>query len=66
MLDIFKFMCIIYIVCRRGGTGRRAGFRFQWETVQVQFLSPVPEERHPLDVFFQLNPSADGINPLCG
>ena len=26
-------------VCSCGGIGRRAGFRFQWETVQVQVLS---------------------------
>ncbi len=25
-------------LCGYGGTGRRAGFRFQWETVQVRFL----------------------------
>ena len=29
-------------MCARGGTGRRAGFRFQSERVQVQFLSGAP------------------------
>ena len=28
------------IVCGHGGIGRRAGFRFQWATVQVQVLLP--------------------------
>ena len=29
-------------ICGRGGIGRHVGFRFQWATVQVQVLSPVP------------------------
>ena len=28
----------VYKICGYGGIGRRAGFRFQWETVQVQVL----------------------------
>ena len=28
-------------VCGHGGIGRRARFRFKWETVQVQVLLPV-------------------------
>ncbi len=28
--------------CGRGGIGRHVGFRFQWISVQVQVLSPVP------------------------
>ena len=31
-----------------GGIGRRAGFRFQWATVQVQVLLPVPKHTEPL------------------
>ena len=30
-----------------GGIGRRAGFRFQWATVQVQVLLPVPKFQEP-------------------
>ena len=30
-----------YWFCGHGGIGRRARFRFQWETVQVQVLLPV-------------------------
>ena len=29
-------------ICGYGGIGRRAGFRFQWETVQVQLLLAAP------------------------
>ena len=32
--------------CGRGGIGRHVGFRFQWATVQVQVLSPVPKGSH--------------------
>ena len=35
------------IICARGGTGRRAGFRFQSERVQVQFLSGAPKPQKP-------------------
>ena len=31
--------------CGYGGIGRRAGFRFQWATVQVQILLPAPRIR---------------------
>ena len=31
-----------FIKCGRGGIGRHVGFRFQWISVQVQVLSPVP------------------------
>ena len=31
-------------ICGRGGIGRHVGFRFQWISVQVQVLSPVPKE----------------------
>ena len=34
-------------MCARGGTGRRAGFRFQSERVQVQFLSGAPKPQKP-------------------
>ena len=38
-----------------GGIGRRAGFRFQWETVQVQVLLAALLLRHPLrGAFFLL------------
>ena len=30
----------IFVLSGYGGIGRRAGFRFQWATVQVQVLSP--------------------------
>ncbi len=30
-------------VCGYGGTGRRAGFRFRWISVQVQILLPAPK-----------------------
>ena len=32
------FFTISFRLCGYGGIGRRAGFRFQWETVQVQVL----------------------------
>ena len=32
--------------CGYGGTGRRAGFRFQWETVEVQILLAAPQGTH--------------------
>ena len=31
--------------CGRGGIGRHVGFRFQWATVQVQVLLPVPKNK---------------------
>ena len=31
--------------CGRGGTGRRAGFRFLWATVGVQIPSSAPKEK---------------------
>ena len=31
--------------CGRGGIGRHAGFRFQWETMQVRVLSPAPRRK---------------------
>ena len=30
------------MLCGCGGIGRRAGFRFQWATVQVRVLSSAP------------------------
>ena len=32
-----------FFICGYGGIGRHAGFRFPWETVQVQVLLPAPE-----------------------
>ena len=34
-----------YNLCGYGGIGRRAGFRFQWETVQVQILLSAGKEK---------------------
>ena len=34
-----------FIICGYGGTGRRAGFRFQWATMQVQVLLSAPKRR---------------------
>ena len=34
-----------------GGTGRHAGFRFLWETVQVQVLSAAPKQKGALCPF---------------
>ena len=31
-----------FFICGYGGIGRHAGFRFPWETVQVQVLLPAP------------------------
>ena len=33
-----------------GGIGRRAGFRVQWATVQVQILLPAPKEEAKKDI----------------
>ena len=47
-------------ICGRGGIGRHVGFRFQWISVQVQVLSPVPEKNPHLSTTsvgsFQRNP----------
>ena len=40
--------------CGRGGIGRHVGFRFQWATVQVQVLSPVPKKKGDQTVSFFL------------
>ena len=32
---------VMKYICGHGGIGRRARFRFWWETVQVQVLLPV-------------------------
>ena len=45
------------VFCGYGGTGRRAGFRFQWETVEVQILlaAPIPTKANQSfydDLFF--------------
>ncbi len=37
-----KISYTIDAMCGYGGIGRRAGFRFQWETVQVQVLLATP------------------------
>ena len=34
--------CTLKRPCGRGGTGRRAGLRIRWATLQVQILSPAP------------------------
>ena len=34
-----------------GGIGRRARFRFWWETVQVQVLLPAPNKYNPNQIF---------------
>ena len=34
-------------VCGYGGIGRRARFRFWWETVQVQILLSAPDNDNP-------------------
>ena len=34
-----------WILCGRGGTGRRARLRILWETMQVRFLSTAPQKR---------------------
>ena len=34
-------------ICGRGEIGRHVGFRFQWISVQVQVLSPVPKIGDP-------------------
>ena len=34
---------ILQILCGYGGIGRRAGFRFQFERVQVQLLLSAPK-----------------------
>ena len=33
-----------FFICGYGGIGRHAGFRFPWETVQVQVLLPAPRQ----------------------
>ncbi len=42
------------IICGYGGIGRRARFRFWWETVQVQVLLSAVKERLNLSVLFIL------------
>ena len=36
----------LYFAGGYGGIGRRAGFRFQWATVQVQVLLPAPRQKN--------------------
>ena len=52
--------------CGRGGIGRHVGFRFQWATVQVQVLSPVPNKKERLSLsflFFNLSfEKGNGLN----
>ena len=46
-----------FFICGYGGIGRHAGFRFPWETVQVQVLLPAPNQYNPNLVF----PVGDGF-----
>ena len=49
--------------CGHGGIGRRARFRFWWETVQVQVLLPAVEQeksgRQDLNLFKLLLPAVE-------
>ena len=42
--DMFVMFAFGYRIGGYGGIGRRAGFRFQWETVQVQILLSAVKE----------------------
>ena len=42
----------IFHVGGYGGIGRRAGFRFQWETVQVRLLLSAGKAAHSIASFF--------------
>lgn len=70
LLTQAKICVIIYCVngeetkavCGRGGIGRRSGFRFRRETVQVQVLSPVPKHGG----IAQLGERLNGIQEVMG
>ena len=53
--ESFVLSCAQNVFCGYGGTGRRAGFRFQWETVEVQILLAAPKKANRSfyeDLFF--------------
>ena len=61
--DGFSMIRHIFDLCGCGGIGRRARFRFWWETVQVQVLLPAVEQeksgRQDLNLFKLLLPAVE-------
>ena len=52
----------VKLICGYGGTGRRAGLRILWATVQVRFLLSAPKKSYQNDTPFYIHCKSNGID----